>query len=152
MSLMPPGGWCSRTTRRRLGSAGWVGRIWAVMDVKLVPVYRRILEGYNAISAFAPFASAKSVHALGHGQTRSVPKSVPKPATFSPKSGNVRWRTKCPSSCDNRASANASEHTRLVWGSSGRRFKSCQPDQHHRWSEPYPRGVQTPKAIPAGGK
>jgi hypothetical protein len=26
------------------------------------------------------------------------------------------------------------EHDALIWGSSGRRFKSCQPDQYYRWS------------------
>jgi hypothetical protein len=37
------------------------------------------------------------------------------------------------------------------WGSSGRRFKSCQPDRDSRRSKPYPCPVVGTKSVRAGG-
>lgn len=37
------------------------------------------------------------------------------------------------------------------WGSSGRRFESCQPDQYSRRSKPYRRPAPEGKAVPGGG-
>jgi hypothetical protein len=81
-----------------------------------------------------------------HRQMVPYPYSYPHKPCFRPRPATFADVRKWPLRRQNRTAADTSEPPVLTWGSSGRRFKSCQPDTgqsrfwlrfvRFRWSDP----------------